>query len=134
MLNVKEIATKYAEQVWNAKELAAVDLWVAGDVVIHSLLGDYSGAEAMKAVIKAWLAAFPDLIVTNETIITENDLVSIQWNAKGTHRGDFKGRKPTEKTVSYKGVTVYRIRNGKITEYWAYLDMDHLFNQISVPD
>lgn len=68
--------------------------------------------------------------MNNELIISENDLVSIQWNAKGTHRGEFKGRKPKGKSVSYSGVTIYRIKNGKIVEYWAYLDMQHLLSQI----
>lgn len=35
------------------------------------------------------------------------------------------------KLVSYSGVTVYRIKNSQIVEYWAYLDMQHLLSQIS---
>lgn len=49
----------------------------------------------MKEVVQAWLKGFPDLSVKNELIISENDLVSIQWSAKGTHKGEFKGKKPT---------------------------------------
>ena len=84
----------------------------------------------MQEVVQAWLKGFPDLSVKNELVISENDLVSIQWRAKGTHRGEFKGKSPTGKPVSYSGVTVYRIKNGQIIEYWAYLDMQHLFSQI----
>lgn len=84
----------------------------------------------MKEVVQAWLKGFPDLSVKNELIIAENDLVSIQWSAKGTHKGEFKGKKPTGKPVSYSGVIVYRIKNSQIVEYWAYLDMQHLLSQI----
>ena len=73
---------------------------------------------------------FPDLRVDNDIIISENDLVSIQWQAQGTHHGEFKGKKPTGKPVAYSGVTVYRIKDNKIIEYWAYLDMQHLLSQI----
>lgn len=66
----------------------------------------------------------------NELIIAENDLVSIQWSATGTHSGEFKGKSPSGKSVSYCGATVYRIKNSQIIEYWAYLDMQHLLNQI----
>lgn len=110
--------------------MSTIDQWVHKDVLIHSLLGDFRGAQAMKEVVQAWLKGFPDLSVKNELIISENDLVSIQSIAKGTHKGEFKGKKPTGKPVSYSGVTVYRIRNGQIVEYWAYLDMQHLVNQI----
>lgn len=84
----------------------------------------------MKEVVQAWLKGFSDLSVTNELIISENDLVSIQWRAQGTHKGEFKGRKPTGTSVAYSGVTVYRIKDSKIIEYWAYLDMQHLLCQI----
>lgn len=128
--SVKEIAETYANQVWNCKEIDAVDKFVHQDAVIHSLLGDYLGKKALKEVVQAWLKGFPDLRVENTIIMSENDLVSIQWTAQGIHKGEFKGRKPTGKSVSYGGVTVYRIRNSQIIEYWAYLDMQYLLSQI----
>jgi predicted ester cyclase len=117
--NIKAIAEKYANKVWNDKDTTTVDKLVHQDVVIHSLLGDFHGTKAMKDVVQAWLKGFPDLIVENNLVISENDIVSIQWRAKGTG-----------KTVSYSGVTVYRIKNSQIIEYWAYLDMQHLLSQI----
>ena len=128
--SARKIAEDYANTIWNQKEISAIDRLVHKDVLIHSLLGNFRGTQAMKEVVQAWLKGFPDLSVKNELIISENDLVSIQWRAKGTHRGEFKGRKPTGKSVSYGGVTVYRIKNDQIVEYWAYLDMQHLLSQI----
>jgi steroid delta-isomerase-like uncharacterized protein len=128
--NVKAIADEYANKVWNDKNTAIIDTLIHPDVVIHSLLGDFHGINSLKEVVHVWLNGFPDLIVYNELVISENDIVSILWRAKGTHRGEFKGRPPTGNTVSYSGVTVYKIKNSKIIEYWAYLDMQHLLNQI----
>lgn len=128
--SVKKIAEEYAHTVWNAKVIDVIDRLINKDILIHSLLGDFRGSQAMKEVVQAWLKGFPDLSVKNELIISENDLVSIQWSAKGTHKGEFKGKEPTGKPVSYSGVTVYRIKNDQIVEYWAYLDMQHLFSQI----
>lgn len=129
--NVKTIAEDYAQRIWNKKDLSALDELLHKEVVIHSLLGDFHGIEAMRKVVQAWLAGFPDLTVKNSAVIAENDIVALQWQAQGTHKGEFKGKKPTGKRVSYAGVTIYRIQNSKITEYWAYLDMQHLLDQIS---
>lgn len=129
-LSIKEVAEEYANKIWNQKEIATIDELVRKDVLIHSLIGDFRGIQGMKEVVQAWLKGFPDLFVKNELIISENDLVSIQWSAKGTHKGEFKGIKATGKPVSYNGVTVYRITNSQIVEYWAYLDMQHLIDQI----
>ncbi|MBA2368009.1 MAG: ester cyclase [Candidatus Protochlamydia sp.] len=129
---MKEIALEYANSVWNKKNINIIDRLVDSDAVIHSMLGNFYGPQAMKEVVQAWLKGFPDLEVNNERVISEEDFVSIQWQAKGTHQGEFKGRSPTGKTVSYSGVTVYRIKGGKIIEYWVYLDMQHLLGQIPV--
>lgn len=128
--SLKKFANEYAKKIWNDKEIDAIDTFVHPDVVIHSLLGDFHGCQALKNVVQAWLKGFPDLRVTNDSVIAENDMISVQWSAAGTHRGEFKGRLPTDKKVSYRGVTVFRIKNGLITEYWAYLDMLHLMSQI----
>lgn len=129
--SARKVAEDYANTIWNQKEISTIDRLVHKDVLIHSLLGDFRGTQAIKEVVQAWLKGFPDLSVKNELIISENDLVSIQWSAKGTHKGEFKGKKPTGKPVSYSGVTVYRIRNSQIIEYWAYLDMQYLLSQIN---
>jgi len=129
-MNFKNIAEEYATKIWDNKDLSAINDLLDPTIVIHSLLGDYHGQEAMRKIVEAWLTAFPDLMVKNIATVCEKDLVVIQWKAKGTHKGEFKGIAPTGKPISYEGVTIYRIKDAKITEYSAYLDMQYLLNQI----
>ncbi|MBA3956853.1 MAG: ester cyclase [Parachlamydiaceae bacterium] len=127
---MKLVAEAYAHRVWDDKNLKAIDELIHQNCVIHSLLGDFYGPASMKNVVQAWLKGFPDLMVKNSSVICEDDLVVIQWQAHGTHQGEFKGIMPTGKSISYTGVTVYRISHDKIIEYWAYLDMKHLLDQL----
>jgi predicted ester cyclase len=129
--SMRQIAEEYTNRVWNEKDLSAIDELVHTEVVIHSLFGDFHGPSALKKVVQAWLKGFPDLYVSNDIVISENDLVSIQWKAKGTHLGEFKSLESSGKPVNYSGVSIYRIKNQKIVEYWAYLDMQHLLDQIN---
>lgn len=126
----KAIAVQYANAIWNEKNLNAMDQLLHDEVLIHSLLGGFRGKEAMKSVVQAWLKGFPDLYVENELIISEGDLITLQWRAHGTHLGEFKGKKSSGNSVAYSGVTIYRVIADKIVEYWAYLDMKHLLDQI----
>jgi steroid delta-isomerase-like uncharacterized protein len=128
--SIKEIAEEYANKIWNIKEIDAIDTLVHNDVIIHSAIGDFHGRNHMQQVVRTWLNAFPDLHVSNDIVISENDLVSIQWRAKGTHTGEFKGLAPKGNQISYNGVTVYRIQNNQIVEYWAYINMQHLLEQL----
>ncbi len=129
--SIKEIAERYSNKLWNEKDLGVIDTFVHQNVVIHSALkNDLHGIQTMKDIVQVWLKGFPDLQVSHDLVIYENDIVIIQWNAEGTHQGEFKGKQPTGNTISYNGVSVYRIQNNQIVEYWAYLDMQHLLSKI----
>ncbi|MBA3722911.1 MAG: ester cyclase [Parachlamydiaceae bacterium] len=127
---IKQIAEEYTNRIWNNKDFSVIDNLVDNEIIIHSVLGDFHGPKTLKEVVNVWLKAFPDLKVINTLVIAENDIVSIQWQARGTHKGEFKGKSPTGKIITYTGVTLYRIQNGKIIEYWVYIDMQHLLNQL----
>ncbi|MBI2743514.1 MAG: ester cyclase [Chlamydiales bacterium] len=127
----KLVAETYAHQIWDEKNLTAIDELIHQNCVIHSLLGDFYGPGSMKNVVQTWLNAFPDLVVKNRSLICDKDLVAIQWQAQGSHQGEFKGIRPTGRSISYAGATVYRVSQNQIVEYWAYLDMKHLLDQIS---
>ncbi len=125
------IAETYMRRIWDEKDLGAIDDLVSPAAMIHSSLGDFTGIEPLKKVAETWLNAFPDLVVKNVLQICEDDLVAIGWEATGTHLGIFKQIEPTSRTVSYSGMTVYRIKNDKIVEYWAYLDLSQILQQIT---
>jgi steroid delta-isomerase-like uncharacterized protein len=129
-MSIKELAEEFANQVWNNKSVHSVDQFVEQNVHTHSPLGEHHGAETMKSLIQAWLDAFPDLHVNHDRVISEGDVVCAQWRVKATHQGEFQGIKPTRKLVAYNGVTVYRFKDHKIAEYWAYVDMQHVLNQL----
>jgi predicted ester cyclase len=123
-------AESYALKIWNDKDLSAIEEFLDPDIVIHSLLGEFKGPSKMKEVVQSWLSAFPDLKVNNTHILRQNDLVVMHWRAEGKHQGPFKGHSPTGKKVSYPGVSLYKVKNNKVIEYWAYVDMNHLLSQL----
>lgn len=127
---MEQIVQTYADAVWNTKDLNAIDRYLHEDVVIHSLLGDYKGPQAMRGVVQTWIQGFPDLAVHTIGTFSQKDRVVLQWEANGTHRGEFEGVKPTGRHVAYRGVSIYRVQDGKISEYWGYLDMRHLLSQL----
>lgn len=124
------VATAYAERIWDKQDLTAIDELMHPDLIIHSLFGNYHGQGSMHRIVNAWLIGFPDLIVENIAVTSQEDRAVIQWIARGTHLGEFKGRAPTGRKIEYVGATVYRVIDGRITEYWAYLDQLQLLSQI----
>ena len=74
--------------------------------------------------------AFPDLSAKIEEIVAEGDKVAIRVINTGTHKGDFQGIPPTGKEVSFEGRDFITLRDGKIVEQQAGVDMMELMQQI----
>jgi steroid delta-isomerase-like uncharacterized protein len=74
--------------------------------------------------------AFPDLSAKIEEIVAEGDKVAIRVLNTGTHKGDFQGIPPTGKKVSFEGRDFITLRDGKIVEQQAGVDMMELMQQI----
>lgn len=89
-----------------------------------------SGIDAFKdGVIKA-RTGFPDLYLTINDMVVEQDKVAAYWTARGTHQDEYRGVAPTHKPITVSGLTMYRIVDAKIAETWAARDRSELFRQL----
>jgi steroid delta-isomerase-like uncharacterized protein len=78
------------------------------------------------------LAAFPDIQITIEDEIGEEDKVVIRWKMQGTHQGELMGIPATHKHMSIYGISTDRIANGQVIEHWAEFDMLGMMQQLGV--
>jgi predicted ester cyclase len=77
-----------------------------------------------KQMMLAFYTAFPDMQWVMEDLIAEGDKVVSRYTFRGTHQGEFMGIAPTGKRVSFTGIEIDRIKDGKFVEAW--FDEDHL--------
>jgi steroid delta-isomerase-like uncharacterized protein len=116
----KTIARRFNEDVWGRGDQAALEELFAPDFVDHGALpGQSPDREGHKQILAAFRSAFPDLSVTTEDIIAEGDKVVSRWTARGTHQGELLGTAPTGNEVTFTGIDVLRIAEGKVVERWA---------------
>lgn len=129
----KTISRHFFEEVWNGGNLDALDDLAARDSVLHDRdMGEHRGIDAAREFIDTYRKAFPDLRFTIEEQIAEGDKVVTRWKARGTHRGELMGIRPTEKAVSVSGITIDRITDGKIAESIGSWDALGLMQQLGV--
>jgi predicted ester cyclase len=86
---------------------------------------------------KSIRTAFPDLKMTVEDVISEGDRVVTRWTASGTHSGEgtlpqFGEVKPTGKKVTIHGITINRVRGGKIVETWGATEKLEAMMQLGI--
>lgn len=55
-----------------------------------------------------------------------------RWTATGTHRGDFMGHPASGRQFSISGISIYRLRDGKIAEGWVNDDSLGMLQQLGL--
>ena len=130
----KALSRRLLEEAFNAGNIDVVDELVTTDVVNHdaALPEAMIGPEAAKATISGYRTAFPDLRITIEEQIADDQGVATRWSAKGTHEGDLMGMAPTGKQATVTGITIDRIVDGRIAESWTNWDTLGMLQQLGV--
>lgn len=130
----KRIASRFPEEVATGGDIHLINEICAEDVVEHSPLGEHRSREALLNQSKYIHAAFPDLSVTIEDVLAEDDLVVHRLIFRGVHEGEFMGIEPTGAEVEIWNMLFTRIEDGQIAERWLLPDMLGLLQQLGSVD
>ena len=118
----RALVRRVFEEVWNQGKLEVADEIYAADYVLRNPgVAEVRGIEALKELVTAYRAAFPDLRYTVEDLIAEGDKVAARWKVEGTHRGEMMGIPPTGKQAAVTGMSMVRIVGGKMVEDFGHI-------------
>jgi len=101
------------------------------DFVRHDPAGGFRSREDYKQFLFSLLAALPGQF-TIEDLIAEGDKVVLCYAFHGTHQGQWRGLPPTGKPVTFTGIFIYRILDGKVVEGWENADALGLVQQLGL--
>ena len=107
---------RWYQQVWNAGEESAIDTLMSPRVIAHGLTEEVkrNGAAGFKEFYRGFKADFPAIHVDVQDVICQGDMEATRMNVTATHRSG--------KDVSFEGMTMCRIEDGKIVEAWNCFD------------
>lgn len=129
----KALVRRFYDEVFNNKNLAGVDAFVAPNIIDHSLPPGAPGEiEGVRQTITMFLTAFPDLNLTLEDIIAEGDKVVVRWTMRGTHQGASLGMPPTGKQFTLPGISLVRLDGGMAAETWVSFDQLVMLQQLGL--
>jgi steroid delta-isomerase-like uncharacterized protein len=122
---------------WNAHDSAAAAAFMAEDVSYYdaSVGTPVEGREAAKTqVIDAFLNAAPDAVWARDgEPVVAGDAVAFEWTFGGTNSGDWAdGTKATGKAFSFRGMSMFRIKDGMIVQQADYYDALGFFKQLGL--
>ncbi len=126
----KDIVRRVGEEPWKGNLDVIDELLDSGYVGHDPAMPDIVGREGAKQFYKDFLSAYPDGSVTIEQQLAEGDLVTSRWTGRGTHRGELMGVPATGKQVTVTGITISRVKGGKVVEEWTNWDTLGMLQQI----
>jgi steroid delta-isomerase-like uncharacterized protein len=122
---------------YNKGDLVGMASLYISDAVLTDPNGRFEGIDAMMAYLRAVKRAFPDEVIETSRLIEEGDTTVAEWTWRATHSGPFvipDGNEipATGKTVDVPGVSVVRVRDGKIASDCDYLDNAAVMSQLGL--
>ena len=113
-----EIVRHFYEVVISENQVEQISKFVSpeccvrvGEKIIHI------GIEGMLDHICATKHTYPDYTIKIIKQFCDGDYVISEFIMEGTHAGEWMGIKPTHKKLSFTGVDIDRVVNGKIVEH-----------------
>ena len=127
----KALVCRYYEEMWNRWDFALADEMIGEGVIFRGSLGvGVQGREGFKEYMRTVRRVFPDFHNHVEELIAENDRIVARLTYTGTHWGELFGINATGRRVSYAGVALFRISEGRIVEGWVLGDVHGLISQL----
>lgn len=129
----KAIVRRVYEDVINQERAELIEALYAADVVVHDpFMGEAHGVGAFRELLGMFDAAFPHHRVAIDAMVAEGDMVSVLHTHTATHGGTFMGMPATGKSVVVPGIELFRLRDGKIVEFWRKDDDVSLMVQLGM--
>jgi hypothetical protein len=90
------------------------------------------GIKNIKDFYANYLTGFSDIKFTIVDVFGQGNKIVKHWNFKGKHTGNFFGITATGKSVNIDGVTLVKMKNGKITQEQDFMDNLLFMQQLGI--
>ena len=115
----KALMRRLFEEGFHSGKLAIVDEIFHPNFVDRSTPEQPAGTEGVKDYISMVRTGFPDISITIEDLVAEEERVVVRTTWRGTHLGEYEGIAPTGKQVTRSMIQIFHVKDGKLLEEWS---------------
>ncbi len=122
-MDSKERIKYFYENVTSNNLIDEIPEYVANDCAVR--IGENIipvGIDGMKQHFIDVRKTYPDLKMNIIRQYFDGDYVISEFIAEGTHKGEWLGMKPTGKKLSFTGVNIDKVTDGKIIEHGGVMN------------
>ena len=130
----KAIVRRFYEEVMNRGNVHLLDEIMVPDFRDHgeTLFGSPEGRATLKLGIIATHNILSDLNVQLHDIMAEGEMVGVRGTMRCTQQRPFLGVAASGNELSWAGLAMFRVVNGKIVERWFNSDSLSIVQQLGI--
>lgn len=112
-----EVGQLWFSEIWNQRNAPKAFELMTEDATGYLEGGQtITGPAAFLEFQNQFLSAVPDLKIDVVESVSDDSNVCVHWVASGNHTGDGMGFVPSGQPISFRGVTWFKVRDGKAVE------------------
>lgn len=123
---------KFAEAVQTGNFDLFKEVVSAENIDHDPAAGQVQGPEGYRMFFTGLRTAFPDMSVTLETAVADEDSIAFAYTLTGTQTGPLQGFPPTGKKVKIRGMQISKFKDGKMVERWGSSDELGMLQQLGI--
>jgi predicted ester cyclase len=100
----------------NRRDMERYFAMYAANCVFHEPPSEPFGVERDRQNADRAFAEFPDMRLTIDDMVAEDEKVVVRWTCRATHI-------PTGKSVAWTGVSFMHVIEGQVVEDWVHSDL-----------
>jgi Predicted ester cyclase len=130
----KAIVRRFYEEVMSQGNVDLLDEIMAPDFADHgeTLFGSPQGRDTLKQDITASRPVLGDLHVQLHDLIADGEMVGVRGTMRCTHQGTFLGVAASGNELTWNGLALFRVVDGKIMERWFNSDSLSIVQQLGL--
>lgn len=123
----KTVLFRWFNGLWNEGNTKIIDELMHADAVAHGITPSHlpPGGEGIKIFYADFTDQFDKIHIAVEHVVTEGDFEVARVSVEARH-------KYSRKMVSFPGLCMCRIHDGKIAEAWNNFDFLNMYQQIGM--
>jgi steroid delta-isomerase-like uncharacterized protein len=126
-----ERALRWYKEVWVPGGEATVEELMAEDITGFMEGVELHNRDEFLAERRRLLQTFPDLAIVADDVIQDGSKVVVRWHVDATHAGDGLGFPPSNRRVSFRGMTWLEFKDGRIVLGWDSWNLGGLLQALT---
>jgi predicted ester cyclase len=130
----KAVVRRFYNEVMGEGRTEVLDEIMAEDFVDHgeALFGSPRGRDTLRQSVAGVHGILPGLHVTLHEMLGEGDIVGVRGTMRCRHGGTFLGVPGTGHELTWQGLAIFRVVEGKIVERWFNSDSITVLRQLGL--